>query len=219
MKRYIILIILCILLILSLLAFKKAFSSTGNTSMKEIFKVDKYKEYHSGDIVSFNKEEWYVLHNSSDKDNYVTLIYKGIMFLEDEELSTADYDVYESSLINKYLKTEYVKKLGDNKLREVHGYKARLFNEDDLKLLKLNRNKEDDSYTINDCPDYICLTNSVYATMVPTEKGYEGLDEAVHLHYYNISATYDTFRLESIVEDNTLFVRPVINVYKESLDE
>ena len=45
--------------------------------LRKIFKQEKFKEYHSGDIVSFNKEEWYVLHNSSNKDNYVTLIYKG----------------------------------------------------------------------------------------------------------------------------------------------
>ncbi len=218
MKRYIILIVLIVMLILGFIAFGKAYGKKDST-IKQIFKQEKFKEYHSGDIVSFNKEEWYVLHNSSNKDNYVTLIYKGILFLDDESLSSVDYDVYESSVINKYLKNEYVNKLGEDKLREVHGYKARLFNEDDLSLLKTTYDKYTDSYELIDCPDFICLTNVDYGTMIPTKNGVEGLDELEHLSYYNVSTTYDTYKLESLVEDNTLFIRPVINVYKESLDE
>ena len=80
--RSIILVILVVLLIVGLFAFVKAFGKK-DSSIKEMFKQEKYTEYKSGDIVSFNKQDWYVLHDSSSKDNYVTLIYKGILYLEE----------------------------------------------------------------------------------------------------------------------------------------
>jgi hypothetical protein len=231
MKRYIILAVLVLLLIFGLFAFFKAYNKEDKP-IQRIFKNEKFKTYKSGDLVKFNDEEWYVLYNSSEKDNYVTLIYKGIVYLEDEELSNVDYKVYEASKLNSYLKGDYVKQLGEDKLREVHGYKARLFNEDDMKtLLNTNYNEDTDSYEITDCPDFICLTNVFYATMIPTKNGdYETNKEdeisesdeeaySVHLSYYNLSTTYEDQTLESIVDDETLFLRPVINVYKESLDE
>ena len=216
--RSIILVILVVLLIVGLFAFVKAFGKK-DSSIKEMFKQEKYTEYKSGDIVSFNKQDWYVLHDSSSKDNYVTLIYKGILYLEENGITESDFKVYESSDLNKYLKGEYADYLGTKNLREVNGYKVRLFNDDDFKLLNTKYDEDTDSYDIIDCPEFICLTNVFYATMISTDNNTEALDETVHLNYYNLSTTYDTYKLESIVEDNTLFVRPVINVYKESLDE
>ena len=217
-QRSIILVILVILLIIGLFAFVKAFGKR-DSSIKQMFKTDKYNEYKSGDIVSFNNQEWYVLHDSSSKDNYVTLLYKGILYLEENGIAESDYKVYESSDLNKYLKGDFTEFLGDKNLREINGYKVRLFNDDDLKLLNVKYNELDDSYDITDCPEFICLTNVFYATMIATSDGVEGLDEAVHLNYYNLSTTYDTFKLESVVEDTTLFVRPVVNVLKDRLDE
>ena len=42
-------------------------------------------------------------------------------------------------------------------------------------------------------------------------------DYTLHLKYYNVSSTYEKHMLVSLVDDATLFVRPVINVYKSSL--
>ena len=231
MKRYIILIILLILLIVGFIAFNKAFGKKDNSVNNISLKPSKYASYQSGDIVSFNDEDWYVLYDSSNKDNYVTLIYKGVMYLGDEELTLHTYKTYEASDLNSYLKNEYVKNIGEDKFREVNGYKVRLFNEDDMKkLLNVKYNENDDSYEISNCPEFICLTNSFYATMIPTREGEYDVDDIsniedfntdeyrIHLYYYNLSTTYETFDLESIVEDASLFVRPVINVYKESLD-
>jgi len=232
MKRYVILAVLVLLLIFGLFAFFKAYINKEEKPIKKIFHNEKFKTYKSGDLVKFNGEEWYVLYNSTEKDNYVTLIYKGILYLEEDELSVVDYKVYEASKLNSYLKGKYVSSLGEDKLREVHGYKARLFNEDDMKtLLSTNYNEKDDSYEIVECPDFICLTNVFYATMIPTREGDYNTDDIdaindssfeeynVHLSYYNLSTTYEEKTLDSIVDDGTLFLRPVINVYKESLDE
>ncbi len=218
MKRYIVLVILIIMLVIGLIAFNKTFSKKGG-STSHFFKQEKYKEYKSGDIVSFKDEDWYVLHDSSSKDNYVTLIYKGILYLEENGIAESDFRVYESSDLNAYLKGDYANFIGQDNLREVNGYKARLFNEDDFKLLNVTYDEESDSYDISDCPDFICLTNVYYATMIPTKSDIEDSDEYVHLNYYNLSTTYDTYKLESLAEDSTLFVRPVINVFKDSLDE
>jgi len=231
MKRYIILAVLVLLLIFGMFAFFKAYSKEEKPIQK-IFKNEKYKTYKSGDLVKFNGEEWYVLYNSSEKDNYVTLIYKGIMYLEEEDFSNVDYKVFEASKLNGYLKGKFIDTIGKDKFREINGYKARLFNEDDMRtLLDVEYDEETDSYQINECPDFICLTNVFYATMIPTKEGDYGTDNieddnnpeyeeySIHLSYYNLSTTYEDQSLESIVEDETLFFRPVVNVYKESLDE
>ena len=232
MKRYIILIILFIMLVVGFVAFNKAYSNEDST-VKKMFSNEKYAKYKSGDLVSFKGEEWYVLHDSSDKDNYVTLIYKGVLYLEEEGLSNTIYKVYESSDLNSYFKNDYLKSLGDDNLREVNGYKIRLFNQDDMRrLLETTYDEKTDSYDIKNCPDFICLTNVYYATMIPTNtnKDYDvsdidsiedyNIDEyKVHINYYNLDTTYDTYNLNSIVSDVSLFVRPVINVYKERLDK
>ena len=218
MKRYIVLVILIIMLVIGLITFAKVFGKKDGSS-KSLFKQQKYNEYKSGDIVSFKKEDWYVLHDSSSKDNYVTLIYKGILYLEENGISESNYDVFESSDLSNYLKKDYTDFIGSENLREVNGYKVRLFNEDDLKLLNVSYDEKSDSYDIIDCPDFICLTNVYFATMIPTKDKYEKTLDYEHLNYYNLSTTYDTYKLESLVEDDTLFVRPVINVFKESLDE
>ena len=46
--------------------------------------------------------------------------------------------------------------------------------------------------------------------------GYRG---EVHIDYYNLSGEDNNFYLKSVVDDFTLFYRPVINVYKSSLTE
>lgn len=82
-----------------------------------------------------------------------------------------------------------------------------------------------------ECPDYVCLYNSVYATMIDThsiekENVYNNIDDIsdldtddyqLHLKYYNISNDFGNEKLESIVNDATLMIRPVINLKKSSL--
>ena len=124
-----------------------------------------------------------------------------------------------------------MKEYGEKNLVEKNGYKVRLFDQDDLKqLLDVEYNEEDDSYTIIECPNYICLNNTSFSTMISTNSKYEGIDVynnlndigneeyyKLHLPYYHIVGENNEYSLESIVDDTAMFVRPVINVYKSSL--
>lgn len=233
MKRYIVLIILLIILGVGVFFGYRAISSNGEP-ITEIFKDKTYSVYKSGDVVNFKDESWYVMYDSDQSTNYVTLISKNIVFLEDETLSTVISGIYETSAINEYLKNEYTKVLGEDNLVERNGYKVRLFNRDDFdKLITASYDDEKDEYVITECPEFICLTNTFFGTMIDTNTEKEFIDVynnvsdienilyddyTLHLKYYNLSSTYSTYKLESLVDNATLFIRPVINVYKDSLD-
>lgn len=233
MKKYVILIIILLILIVGVFVGYNLINKE-DTNINNIFETKKYDSYKSGDLVNFNNEKWYVMYDSSDDVNYVTLISSGVMVLEDEHLSTVISGIYETSKINEYLEKDYVKLLGEDKLIEINGYKARLFNQDDFEnLIDAQYNETNDEYIINECPEFICLTNTFYATMIDTNINKEFIDVynnvsdienimfddyTLHLRYYNLASTYNTYKLESLVSDASLFVRPVINVYKNNLN-
>lgn len=233
MKKYIILVILLIVLGCGIFITCNVLDNEA-PSIKKIFNKTEYKIYKAGNVVEFADERWYVLHNSDNKTEYVTLISSNIMYLDDEELAYVIGGIYETSAINNYLSNEYVKKIGSKNFVEVNGYKARLFNKDDFdKLIDATYDEDTDSYNINNCPEYICLTNTSFATMIDTNQNKEFVDVynnindienllygdyTLHLKYYNITSTYEKHMLLSLVDDATLFVRPVINVYKSSLE-
>lgn len=232
MKKYIILVILLIILGCGIFVTCTVLDN-DTPSIKKIFTKKEYKPYKAGYVVEFANERWYVLHDSNKDTEYVTLISSNIMYLDNEELSYVIGGIYETSAINNYLSNEYVKELGSKNFVEVNGYKARLFNQDDFNtLVDSVYNEETDSYDIQSCPEYICLTNTSFATMIDTnlEKEFVDVynnvndiedllygDYTLHLKYYNVSSTYEKHMLVSLVDDATLFVRPVINVYKSSL--
>lgn len=234
MKKYIILIILFVILGLGIFVGFNVLDDK-ETTVKTIFNKKTYDEYKVGDLVRFNDEEWYVMYDSLKNSDYVTLISSNIISLEEENITTVVGGIYETSELNKYLKNDLAKSLGEENLVEKNGYKIRLLSEDDFEsLVTAEYNKEKDEYEITDCPDFICLTNCFYATMIDTENNldltdvYYNVDDiedvlyddyVLHLKYYNLSSTYETYKLNSLVDNATLFVRPVINVYKSSLDK
>lgn len=227
-KRLIFVILLIVIGLGSFYVFRK---NGGTENTVNIFKDKKeYKTYKAGDRIDFASRSWIVLYNSSEKDDTITAISSEVMFLED--IPYAINGIYETSKINEYLKGTFLKELGEDNLVSKNGYKVRLFNEDDMKkILKYNYNSDDDSYNILECPDYVCLYNSVYATMIDThsiekENVYNNIDDIsdldtddyqLHLKYYNISNDFGDEKLESIVNDATLIIRPVINLKKSSL--
>ena len=232
-KRYIILILLIVILVFACLAATKAFHKDEDGKIRFFHTSKSYEKYKQGDIVEFHDSNWTVMYDSSDKDEYVTLISSDVLYLGDEEITDVVMGIYETSDINKYLKGEYAKELGSSNLDEVNGYTVRLFNEDDFEnLLEVEYDKSTDSYEITKCPDFICLTNTFYATMIDTENihfldrdVYDNLDDflededaELHLKYYNIRGTYDTCELVSVVDDATLFVRPIINLKKDAIE-
>ncbi len=233
-KRYVLLTIFIIVFVFASFVAIKTFTKKGEGGIK-IFNINKvtYKEYKQGDKLEFKDREWYVMYDSSSKDDYVTLISSDILFLGDEEITDAVMGIYETSDLNNYLKNTYAVELGVSNLVERNGYTVRLFNEDDMKsLLKVDYDNTFDSYKIEECPEFVCLTNAFYATMIDT-KGteissvYTDLEDfneseqeekKLQLKYYNITGTYETCTMNSIVEDSTLFVRPVINLKKDAIE-
>lgn len=191
----------------------------------------KYAEYKAGDIVDFYDDSWYVMYDSDEKTDYVTLFSSKISFFE--EIPTVIDGIYETSNIKEYLENTLAEKYGKANLVEKNGYSIRLFNEDDMKeLLKVEYDKKTDSYEILECPNYICLNYTFFATMIDTNRRFEQVDVynklddidydeeyLFHLKYYNIVGNDNEFKLESVVDDTTLFVIPVINVLKTSLIE
>ncbi|HAB66702.1 MAG TPA: hypothetical protein DCE23_04980 [Firmicutes bacterium] len=233
MKRFVILIFLIIFLVISIYGAVRFFGNDG-TPIDNMFRKEEYKEYKAGDAVKFNDSKWYVMYDSNKDSDYVTAISADLVTLDDEGIKYVVSGIYETSELNKYLKNDYVKMLGEDKLVEKNGYKVRLFNKDDLDvLLDTTYDKDNDEYTINNCPSYICQTNTHHATMIDTNSNvdlknvYLNIDDIddplydeykLHLKYYNISSTYETYRLNSITDNVSLIIRPVINVYKNSLE-
>lgn len=232
MKRIIILFVLVILLFFGIFGLTKTFSNDKNV-VKNIFKSEIYASYKAGDIVSFADDEWIVMYDSSSKEDSMTLINSGILYLGEDEISDVIDGIYETSKLNDYLENDYANLLGEKNLVEKNGYKVRLLNMDDIKeLTEYEYDEKEDRYVFLSCPDYICLTNNYYATMIDTNNEFEKTDVynnvkdiedniigeyQLHLKYYNIYSTLTDFSLESIVDDTTLIVRPVINVYKGSI--
>ncbi len=237
MKRYIILIVLIIILAVGLFV-RFNFINEEETTVKKIFTKETFKEYKNGDLVKLNGDEWYVMYDSTNESDYVTLISADILSLDEIGIDTVLKGIYETSDLNKYLKDEYAKSIGEEKLVEKNGYTVRLFDKSDFDFLineeDYSYDEEKDEYVLRECPEYICLTNTFYATMIDTRDDLEFYDVyynvedienvlyddyTLHLKYYNITATYDTYKINSLVNSATLFVRPVINVYKNSLDK
>ena len=229
MKKKIISVILVILVVIGCFALLNLFSD-GET-LRIINKDKKYDEYKAGDKVDFYDDSWFVLYDSGKNEEYVTLISSKIdYYVEAPEVIDG---IYETSELKKYFDEYLIKEYGEDNLVEKNGYKVRLFNEDDMRmLLDVKYNSKDDSYTINNCPDYICLNHTFFATMIDTDNSFEKTDVynnkedigdeeeySLHMNYYYIVGEEDKYSLESVVNDTTMFVRPVINVYKESLIE
>ncbi len=234
-KKIAMVVVLVLLLLFTGFVAIKTFGKTEGAKIR-IFsnKKETYTTFKKGDVVDFHDSEWYVLYDSSEKDDYVTLISADILYLGDEGITEVIDGIYETSDLNKYLKNEYATELGHGNLVERNGYAVRLFDEEDMKnLLDVSYDKTLDAYEINNCPDYICLTNNYFATMIDTKESevsnvYDNLkdfneseqeDKRLHMKYYNIYATYETTGMSSITSDTTLIVRPVINLKKEALEK
>lgn len=231
MKKTLVVCLVVIILTLGCYSFlSNIFSKEDNSNKKEKGQ-NRYAEYKAGDIVDFYDDSWYVMYDSDGKSDYVTLFSSKISFFE--EIPTVIDGIYETSDIKEYLENTLAEKYGKENLVEKNGYSIRLFNEDDMKeLMEVEYDKSTDSYKILECPNYICLNYTFFATMIDTNRRFEQVDVynklsdvdydeeyLFHLKYYNVVGNDNEFKLESVVNDTTLFVIPVINVLKTSLIE
>ena len=232
MKKKIIIIMTVIVLLIGLI-FGIWFVNNKDTDIKKIFKPETYKEYKVGEVITFKDQEWYVLYDSDKKTDYVTLLSADLLYLADDGIENVFNDPYDESLLNKYLENDYLNNLGSDNFVEVEGYKVRLLNMKDINnFVEVIYNEENDEYNLSDCPQYLCLPNASFATMIETKNKeftdvYNDVEEiedplydeyTLHLKYYRLTSTYDTNKLVSLVEDTYLLVRTVINVYKNSLE-
>lgn len=229
MKKFILVLSFFVVLILFGFVGYKLFYKENPVNIIPKKKI--YDTYKAGDTVDFLGSNWYVLYDSGEKENYVTIISSSIHY--NEEVPNVVDGVYETSLLNRYMEEELVREYGKENLIEMGGYLVRSFDSDDMRqLLKVKYNEDGDYYEIIDCPDHICLNHAYFGTMISSEMNYEKIDVynnindigdeeeyQVHIDYYNLSGEDNRFYLRSIVDDVTLFYRPVINVYKDSLSE
>lgn len=228
MKKFFIALLLLLIVGVSVFVGYKLLDEDNDGKVIKKNKV--YDTYKSGDVVDFLGNNWYVLYDSSKKDNFVTLISSSIHY--SEEVPNVVEGIYETSDLNKFMEEELVKEYGKDNLVEMGGYLVRSFDSDDMRqLLDVKYHEDEDYYEITDCPDFICLNHAFYGTMVASDMNFEKVDVynnisdigdeeeyEVHIDYYNLSGEENKFYLKSVVDDVTLFYRPVINVYKDSLD-
>ena len=229
MKKRIILLILIIVLVASFVALKNTGNEQGSLLRNMFNDKITYKEYKAGDRIYFADGEWYVMYDSSSKEDYVTLIYTGFYYLEDYGISLVLDEDYKKSDLNVFLQNKFVELLENPKLKEIDGYKVRLLNKKDMdSLTEYTYDKKDDSYELTKCPDYICVPNLSFGTMIETDENndykvteLEDIEDLytdkylIHLKYYNL----EDGNLISVVNNAFLSVRPVVNVMKESIGE
>lgn len=233
MKKFI--VFLLVIIIAIVVVFVGVNTINTDSSSKKLFSKKEYPVYSSGDMINFADESWYVMYDSDAKTDYVTAIKTESTYLDKENITTAINTTYEISELNNYFKDTLVKEYGEDNLKEIHGYKIRIFNQDDLdNLTEYKYDDKDDKYVLTSCPDYICLPLNSYATMISTNNEKEFVDTyynvddiedinyedyTLHLRYYNLQSVYETAELASLVNDAALYVRPIINLYKNSIEE
>ena len=119
MKRIIILFVLVILLFFGIFVLTKTFSNEENV-VRNIFKSEIYDSYKAGDIVNFADDEWLVMYDSSSKEDSMTLINSGILYLGEDGISDVIDGIYESSKLNEYgVQFDFGKYIDYEQLEEV----------------------------------------------------------------------------------------------------
>ena len=124
--------------------------------------VSPYDGYEIGDVITFNNTNWRVIKDSSEDEDYVTVMKEKV--LTNAELGSYAYDStsdtmeftwteichnsnhgyssssyncdntnsYANSKVKEFLEGTYINTLGANKLKEVDGYKIRLITREEL---------------------------------------------------------------------------------------
>ena len=185
-----------------------------------------YKQYYTGDKISFNNESWHVITDSNASDDYVVA-------LKDDYLSDLDgkpyyqcpvesdngincngkmSNNYDDSIAKKYFDDTYINVLGKENLKQVDGYYVRLITIDELSALGCG--KETVDKVCNEAPDWLWndSTKSMSWAMSPVDNQ----DEVMTYSFgYKITGEHAVF---ANGVGSTLGVRPVINLLKSSIE-
>ena len=202
-------------------------------------KIKAYKEYKIGDIINYNKMDFYVIKNSDSEEDYVTL-------LKAEPLTFEELNLYGQSLGNINLKiynkdnygtiTYYMSdKCNQNDYRnEIYTECSREYNNSDVKIVidtwtKENFNMLDfkearlitrdelinnlgcmNDRCTNSPYDWVYSSNYWYWTMTPMYSGWNH-------HMYVVDAA-SWVRYCNITCNNCATIRPVVELYKCAID-
>ena len=125
---------------------------------QDLGQVVVYDTYSIGDVVSFADSDWYVIKNSTDDEDYVTLLKKENLTTYEITNNYADYEggyytprmtfnrscynnggcsnhnKYEESTVREMLENAFLPTIDPNlnKTKEINGYRIRLINKSDL---------------------------------------------------------------------------------------
>lgn len=194
---------------------------------KEIEVIKRYKKYKIGDTINFNNEKWYVLNDSSENEDYATIINSNFL----SSITEKGITKFEETKIYNYLQNEYLK--DNSKLKEVNNIKIRLITKEEL-ISDATYNSDDDSYSLSSCPSWTNNYSELFmATMSETIdtyksnnciRNYDDLEYTnksckntytTHDRYYSLSKFNNTCRLISITSGDSLYY-PIINYLKSN---
>ena len=183
--------------------------------------------FDSGEIVTYNGSEYYVLKDSSISDEYVTLLKKETLTASEvNQYSTSyvsqngEYPYYESDTCNENIQTgcstnydtSDVKKIIDgwsssfsDDLVEIDGYKTRLIGENDINF-EYYEGISDSGYGLSsDTPNFIRNSNNMYwINLISGDLLYQ---------VYKIN-----YGLEAANIYDKVYIRPIINVKKSAIN-
>ena len=209
---------------------------------QDLGQVPAYEAYSIGDTVEFAGSNWKVIKNSTNNEDYVTVIKEIVLtnselgsYAYNSTYNTMEYtwtetchnanhgysnsssscdntNSYTTSKIKEFLEGTYINTLGASKLKEIDGYKIRLITENEL-IDNLGCTSSGCSSSPYKSWVYEnCGTRQgnvwYYWTMTPYSNYGTGIVLTVnYTGGFNKNAVYD----------NSMGVRPVINLLKSSI--
>jgi hypothetical protein len=170
-----------------------------------------YKEYKIGDIIKINDENWYTIEDSNSEKDYIKLIN-----LNYKRLIRNCKEDYTHLNEKNYLEGEYLKNIGESKLKEVDGYKIRLITIDEFKnLAELTKADLDGiryNYKIKLNYDWVKDLNTL--TMSEIDYYYDVDDNSELCASWYIQSN---IRQVFGSKDGYIPIQPVINYYKDKI--
>ena len=186
-----------------------------------------YQAYKIGDEITFKNEKWHVIKESTDKDDYVTilkdknLIINKSTFCECEEYrqdihricikSTCDYY---RSVPKNYFDATYINSLGKDDLKYINGYIIRLITIDEL--LELGCTMNNGSISCQDTHEWLFTdNNSAFWTM-----NIDNILSHDNETYIWAAIMNNTTNKKEVIGQgsiNSYGTRPVINLLKSAI--
>ena len=205
MKKIFIVFLLVLLSLNTYILYNNTSTIKINNIVKEEIIEKKYREYIIGDIVNLNDNPWYVIENSNENIDYVTLINLNY----DRKIRDCNTE-YKYLNERKYFEGEYLSSLNVD-LKEVDGYKIRLITLDEYSnLVTLIKQNVDDimfNYKVSLKYDWVKNINTLSMTKVD---------------YYDMNNTCINWYIQSSIKqvfgrkEGFINIQPIIHLIKET---